>query len=600
MKGGGVGVNVQRKNIDQMPDVKREMKFAFKSNPQYPDYETELKDKGVLSFIPKHVWKNIYDYKIHVIEDSREGWVKALQLVIDSHFIEDHEKIVFDISKVRPRGSEIKGFGGVASGPAPLVQMLQRVNDILNNRVGEKLTSVDWGDIIQNIGCCVVAGNVRRTALILIGDQEDKEFVESKNYNLEKNQVASQWRWASNNSVDVSEDTDLETLREMAKNIYYNGEPGYTNINLSRNYGRIADGYQEGIDKEVEGFNPCGEITLPNASPCNLFEINLPKVHELVSKRQEPESLYQEVCNLSSRFAYRVTFRPYEWEATREVVYRHRRLGVGITGFTDWVLLAYGTKAVDFFEPMEAPIYNKKVSDFLNYMYIWVREANKQHAKELETEPSIKVTTVKPSGTLSLLMGVSSGLHYHWSRYMIRRIRVAANAPIVELLNECGYNYEDVIQGFDSDGNPIYDSKTLVYSFPIKAPTAHIEQFQSSGDVPLREQAGNQALLAKYWADNAVSATLTFKQLPDKENEVIKEIADILNQYKGIIKSTSLLPHASGTYPQMPLEEISEDQYKEMNARIKKKPWEITGVNLVSEDDENLLDDCEGGSCPIR
>ncbi|SHE67168.1 ribonucleoside-diphosphate reductase alpha chain/ribonucleoside-triphosphate reductase [Seinonella peptonophila] len=584
MLGGGVGVNVQQKNVEQMPKVARKVNITFECITHHPDYNSELKPLGVVS---NFEFMN-FDSPILSIKDSREGWVRALSLVIDSHFIGSSSNIVIDLSRIRARGTEIKGFGGIASGPAPLVQMLQRVNEILNNRVGEKLTSVDWGDIIQNIGCCVVAGNVRRTALILIGDQEGKDFVESKNYNLEKNQIASQWRWASNNSVDVSEETDLETLRELAKNIYYNGEPGYTNINLSRNYGRIADGYQEGIDKEVEGFNPCGEITLPNASPCNLFEINIPKIHELISSGKEPRTLCEEVCKLAARFAYRVTFRPYEWEATRDVVYHHRRLGVGITGFTDWLLMK--------FESIDDP----GIRYYLDSMYRWVQIYNLEQAYELEAEPSIKVTTVKPSGTLSLLMGVSAGIHHHWSKYMIRRIRVAANAPIVQMLKECGYDHEPVYQGVDQNGNPIYDSNTLVFSFPIAAPTAHLEGFKGSGEVPLQEQAANQALLANYWSDNAVSATLTFKQEEGKEEDKIEEIAQILDQYKGVIKSTSLLPHAVGTYPQMPLEEITKEQYEEMSAKIKKKPWEITGFNLVSEDDENLIDDCEGGACPIR
>lgn len=253
MKGGGVGVNVQRKYVDQIPKVKNAVNLSIVCNIGHADYVTELFDLGVKT----HQKEPIVPFEV---EDSREGWAAALGHLIDAHY-EGIERTVIDISAVRPRGAAIVGFGGTASGPAPLVTMLQRVNDILNRRVNDYVSPTEWGDVIQNIGTCVVAGNVRRTALILIGDNDDKEFVESKNYALPQNQAATNWRWASNNSVSIGVDTDRETLRNMAVNIYYNGEPGYTNIELSKDFGRIIDGYQKDIDGEVEVFNPLVKVT---------------------------------------------------------------------------------------------------------------------------------------------------------------------------------------------------------------------------------------------------------------------------------------------------------------------------------------------------
>lgn len=601
MKGGGVGVNVQRKNVDQMPVVKKEVKLSFACDPDHNDYQNELVSLGVRP--TKEFENNTGKVFYHTVKDSREGWAETLSLIIDAHFIGDHDTIVVDISQVRPRGSEIKGFGGIASGPAPLVQMLERVNNILNKRVGQKVHPVEWGDIIQNIGCCVVAGNVRRTALILIGDPEDKEFVESKNYSLPENMEASQWRWASNNSIDLNENVDHPTYVNIAKNIYYNGEPGVVDTETSRNYGRIIDGFQALVDALVEGFNPCGEITLPNGSPCNLFEINLPKLHELVSAGIEDESIYTEAAWLATRYAYRITFREYDWEVTRNIVEKHRRLGVGITGFTDWVLLKFGRKAILGFDKDGTPIFNQDVCNFLDKLYKDVKETNRLHAQELEANPSIKLTTVKPSGTLSILMGVSAGMHFHWSRYMIRRVRIAANAPLVPILFECGYKIEPAYMGTDKDGNPQYDYNTYVVEFPIKAPTADHPDFQSAGDVPLREQAAIQALLQTYWSDNAVSATLTFHKAENKEDEqkVIEEIASVLEQFKGKLKSTSMLPHASGTYPQMPLEAITKEQYEKMVSRLKAKPWElIEGTIMAEEEEAEVVGECAGGHCPIK
>jgi ribonucleoside-triphosphate reductase (thioredoxin) len=217
MKGGGVGVNVQRKYVNQIPQVQNKVNLTFLCDGEHADYETELKPLGVKD-------ENISMIYPFVVPDSREGWAQALQRVIDAHY-EGITELIIDVSDIRPRGAEIKGFGGVASGPAPLVEMLTKVNEILNRRVNDYVTPTEWGDIIQLIGKCVVAGNVRRTALILIGDQNDKEFVESKNYSLPQNVEASQWRWASNNSVDIGINTDRETLRNLAVNIYYNGEP---------------------------------------------------------------------------------------------------------------------------------------------------------------------------------------------------------------------------------------------------------------------------------------------------------------------------------------------------------------------------------------
>jgi ribonucleoside-triphosphate reductase len=629
MKGGGVGVSLQRRYVNQIPKVSNKLEIKFVTSIRNLDLvELYGLNLGVESYQDAtEIFDDEFTPETYFkVPDSREGWAESLSKAIDYHY-EGIQYLVVDVSEVRPRGTEIKGFGGVASGSAPLVDMLSKVNNILNSRVDDYITPTEWGDVIQNIGCCVVAGNVRRTALILVGDKNDKEFVESKNYSLEKNKVASQWRWASNNSVDIGMNTDKETLHNLAVNIYYNGEPGYVSIELSRNFGRIIDGFQKDIDGEVEIFNPCGEITLPNGSPCNLFEINLPRVHEYIVKGIEKETLYEEVAYLATRYAYRITFRPYEWSITRDVVQRHRRLGVGITGVTDWVLLKFGDKAILGFDEEGNPIFNKDVTSALDQLYKYVKETNIEQAKELDSNPSIKVTTVKPSGTISILMGVSPGQHYHWSPFMLRRVRMSADAPLIPILQECGYYIEPAIQGFNDDGTYVYNYNTLVVEFPIKAPTANHKNFQTAGEVPLKEQAALQALLATYWSDNAVSATLSFKKahpkpvyfkdgsiLLDKfgqpelkvdkrdEDKVIDEITDILNRYKETIKSTSLLPYSVDTYPQMPYEEISEEKYHKMVSKVTAKPWELVDGNIKAEEDDSSDSsmECVGGSCPLK
>lgn len=375
------------------------------------------------------------------------------------------------------------------------------------------------------------------------------------------------------------------------------------------------------------GDNSCGgEITLPNGSPCNLFEISLPKVHELVSKGIESDKLYEEVAYLATRYTYRITFRPYEWAVTRDVVSRHRRLGVGITGITDWVLLRFGERAIAGYNDNGDPLFNANVTTALDELYKHVKQTNIAHARDLDSVPSIKVTTVKPSGTVSILMGVSPGQHFHWAQYMIRRVRIAISAPLVSALIDCGYHVEPAIKGFNDDGSYVYDHNTCVAEFPVKAPTAGHPLFQSAGDVSLRDQAALQALLATYWSDNAVSATLSFHKAKLKpvyfddgsiyfdkfgqpslkvdqrdEDRIIDEIADVLDRYKGVIKSTSLLPYATDTYPQMPYEAIDKEKYDAMVTKVKAKPWELLGDSIQAMDDENeVVGECQGGNCPIK
>jgi ribonucleoside-triphosphate reductase (thioredoxin) len=289
--------------------------------------------------------------------------------------------------------------------------------------------------------------------------------------------------------------------------------------------------------------------------------------------------------------------------------------------------MKFGKKAILGFDDAGNATYNEEVTAALDKLYLYVKASNIGQAIDLDANPSIKVTTVKPSGTVSLLMGCSPGQHYHWAPFMIRRVRMAASAPLIPILEQCGYHIELAVKGFNADGTHIYDPSTLVVEFPVKAPTADHENFQSAGDVPLREQAALQALLATYWSDNAVSATLSFKKAQPKpvyfedgtmlldkfgqpelkvdkreEDAVIEEIADILDRYKGVIKSTSLLPHATDTYPQMPYEEISKEKYEEMVAKVKAKPWEVIdgGIKAEEEEVEDMVGECTAGHCPIK
>ena len=268
---------------------------------------------------------------------TREGWVLASARMIDMHFNatnpENKHKLVLDISKIRPYGAKIHGFGGTASGPMPLVEMFFDINKIINAKQNEHLSAVDGTDICNLIGKTVVAGNVRRSAELALGSNDDQDFIKMK----QDKEKLYHHRWASNNSVAI--DSKFNEYNPIADGILHNGEPGVVNLELSRNYGRIADGYQAGIDDDVEGTNPCGEISLANGEPCNLFE-----VFPFIAEQQSWD--LKDAFSLATRFAKRVTFSNYDWEVSRKIIQKNRRIGVSMSGIQDWILNHFGHRVV--------------------------------------------------------------------------------------------------------------------------------------------------------------------------------------------------------------------------------------------------------------
>lgn len=570
MKGGGVGFSVTRKNVKQIPEVYRRVKLSITCDPLKKDVEN-------LNVDPSPERKPDVYFKV---PDSREGWAESLALVIDAHFDQifdpdyyikaDELSVVIDVSDVRAAGERIKGFGGVASGANPLIDFLRDVNELLNERVNNKLTSVDCVDIMNLIGRTVVAGNVRRTAEIALGDPDDQAFVIMKQ---DKEKLYSH-RWASNNSVLI--DTKFDNYGEIAEAIAVNGEPGIGNIELAKNYGRIIDGFNPQADPDAEGWNPCAEITLANGEPCNLVE-----VFPLIVEREGWD--VQEVLQIVTRYAKRVTFSKYDWAVSRSVIEKNRRIGVSLSGLQDWILSSFGKGAVIGWNGQE-PIYNKDLVVALNNMFNAVTFADKKYSIELGVNESIKKTTIKPSGTVALLPGVSPGMHFHYAAYFIRRIRFQHNDPLLDVLKQCGYHMEP----------DVYSQNTVVVEFPTKAPTADHPEFKSAGDVSIEEQFAFQALLQTYWADNSVSCTITFKE------EEKGKIEGLLHQYRSIIKSTSLLPYSGHGYKQAPIEPITKEQYGEMVVKVKAKPQELAQTDQAKDLELVGSQDCAGGACPIR
>ena len=337
MKGGGVGFSVVKENIKQIPKVDQKVDLTVVIDKNSKSYDASLK----LGAVDKDDWakkeKDKDDYIYYELPDTREGWVLANARRIDMHFNatnpENKHKLVLDISKIRPYGAKIHGFGGTASGPMPLVEMFFDINKIINAKQNEHLSAVDGTDICNLIGKTVVAGNVRRSAELALGSNDDQNFIKMK----QDKEKLYHHRWASNNSVAI--DSKFNEYNPIADGILHNGDPGVVNLELSRNYGRIADGYQAGIDDDVEGTNPCGEISLANGEPCNLFE-----VFPFIAEQQDWD--LKDAFSLATRFAKRVTFSNYDWEVSRKIIQKNRRIGVSMSGIQDWILNHFGHRVV--------------------------------------------------------------------------------------------------------------------------------------------------------------------------------------------------------------------------------------------------------------
>lgn len=459
------------------------------------------------------------------IPDSREGWVEGFALVLDACFY--GRKIpTFDFSLIRKQGLPIKGFGGVSSGPEPLKELYKDVEKLLSKRIEENLASTDIVDIMNLIARTVIAGNVRRSAEIAFGDPGDKEYVTMKDYNLHPKELKG-WRWASNNSVFA--EVGKTDYSKISKSIVTNGEPGIIWLENAKKFGRLIDG-ETWADKNVGATNPCGEIFLESTGLCNLIE-TFPSRHDSYEE-------YKETLKYAYLYGKTITLLSTHWLETNQVVMKNRRIGLSQTGIID-AFVKHGRRTM------------------LNWCedgYKYLRELDEIYSNWLCIPKSIKITTTKPSGTTSLLPGVSPGIHYPHSEFYIRRVRISSNSKLLEPLKKAGYYTEQ-----EKNGSEETRKKTMVISFPI-----HEENFvKKKEDVSIWEQVKNVIDYQTYWSDNSVSCTITFNK---KEAD---DIPRVLEAFEDQLKAISFLPLLDHQYEQAPYESISKDQYKEMSKNLK-------------------------------
>jgi len=476
-----------------------------------------------------------------VVTDDREGWVAALRILLEA-FSQEGPLPTYDVSLVREAGLPIQGFGGTASGPQPLLDMLNDIRVILENRIGEELSSGDITDIGNLIGRCVVAGNVRRSAEIVFGDPNDQEFSLLKQ---DKEKLKSH-RWASNNSIFAEVGMDYGW---HASQTATNGEPGYMWMDNARAYGRMVDP-PDWKDREAVGGNPCLEQTLFNYELCTLVE-TFPSRHESLEE-------YLETIKIAYLYAKTVTLVPTHWAETNAVMTKNRRIGLSQSG----IIKAFGRHG------------RREILSWCDKGYDFINGLDTQYSNWLGIPRSIKKTSVKPSGTISLLPGEPPGIHYPHSEFYLRRIRVGVHSPLWKAAEAAGYPVEPDVTQPDS---------TMVVSFPV-----HEEYFvRAKDDVTIWEQVANAVAYQRFWADNQVSVTVTFSE---NEKEDIKHALEL---HEDSLKGISFLPLATGTYAQMPYETITEEQYLELSKDLKT----IDMASIAEEGEAPKF--CDGDTCTI-
>jgi ribonucleoside-triphosphate reductase (thioredoxin) len=491
------------------------------------------------------------------IPDTREGWVESVRFLLNS-FLRPNQNIQeFDYSLVRPLGAPIKGFGGVASGPQPLIDLHTRIRKVIGSRAGEKLDARAITDIVNLIGTCVVSGNVRRSATLALGAPHDEDFINLKNAEVfpERNSFDSEnpgWAWMSNNSIAATVGMDYSKYTDL---IVDNGEPGFIWLDVARNYGRLKDP-ADGKDYRVMGFNPCAEQPLESYELCTLVEVHL--------NRHETKEDFLKTLKFAYLYGKTVTLLPTHWQQTNGIMQRNRRIGTSLTGIAS------------FADQKGMPA----VREWMDEGYEKIRHYDHKYSEWLCVRESIRVTTVKPSGSVSILSGATPGVHWApGGEYFLRAIRFGDTDPMLHLFKAAGYKIE----------KDVVSANTQVVYFPV-----HSGHPRSEKDVTLFEKIALAATAQKYWSDNGVSVTLSF----DKETES-KHVAPALNMYEGQLKAVSFLPMGNTVYPQQPYTQITKDQYAEYLGEIKKINWDAIydGVDNLEALGENY---CSTDVCEIK
>ncbi|HBF2930471.1 ribonucleoside-triphosphate reductase, adenosylcobalamin-dependent [Clostridioides difficile] len=571
MVGCGIGLRITKEEVNKLPNIK-EVEVEHIHNPNFR--KKELKER-YLNFLNGKNERNPYDeientvidiIDIDTIElkvgDSKEGWVDALRYyfkIISEDTYKDIRKIIINYSYVRDAGEPLKRFGGRASGHESLLVMFKKINNITLGI--KKLSTVNCLDIATIISENVVCGGVRRSSLIILCDPDDIDLINAKKdiYSIDKNgnfliDESVGHRRMSNNSILFQSKPSIDKIKEVMESIKNNGEPGF--LNGENALKRKSD---------FEGCNPCGEILLKSKSCCNLTTTNL--VNFISSNKLDIEAL-KSVLRLSVRIALRMTLIDAELKEWDEVMKSDRVIGVSLTGIMDMFNLTNMTY--------------KELGEILNTLRDVVHDEGKRYSKVLGIEAPNLMTTIKPEGSISTLPGVSSGIHFSHSPYYVRRVRISSSDPLYKAIEK-----DNSFPIFDEIGSP----NIKVIEIPVKSYAG-----KTKYNVSALEQLELYKLTMENWTDHNTSITVHVRE--EEWENVSKWVYENFNSIVGI----TFLPLAEETYPLMPFEKISEDEYYRRLKDI--KPINNDYLRLLESDsfeEQDIYESaCTSGACPIR
>lgn len=517
MVGTGVGFSVERQYVYEMPRIKS-LDRAIQHERRF---DADL-----------------------IVPDKREGWSDLLGRIFTAYF-ETGEGFSWSTIVLRSAGSPLKTFGGTSSGPQVLIDGVEDIIKILESRVGKKLRSIDALDIVCIVGGIVKAGNARRSALLASGDPDDHLYAKAKNW-----ASGSVPGWRGNVNVSVAADS-FEEIPPWYWRSGWDGKGevhGLLNVGLARRSGRTGESVD---DRRVIGTNPCGEVFLEPYETCNLATLNLPNIGSFEE--------FTDISGILYKIQKATALWPHQNPRTQAVQRRNLRLGQSITGIAQ---------------------VGEEQLEWLSEGYTQLRRLDEKWSAERGVNESIKLTAVQPSGTMSVLLGATPGVHAAQARHYIRRVRFASGDPLVEVAKARGYHIQPDV---NLDGS--LNQHQLVIDFPAESPEGAVLM----EDMTAVRQLELTARMQADWADNAVSVTVNFR---DEEVGDIK--AWMAENYTERLKSVSFLRYMDHGFDLPPYETISAAEYDRMVAKVD------LSVPLREVGDGLVLDDCEGGACPVR
>lgn len=560
MLGSGVGIRIDREYISKLPQVRHiELESRYDYNIRMSTPKEEMEHSVMLI--------DLSDSTTAVLKvgDSKEGWCEALQTYFNLTTADQYNhinKLIIDYSYVRPEGERLKRFGGRASGHRSIKRMFEKMNKVFNRRQDYQLRSIDILDIATIISGNVVSGGVRRSAMMVICDENDEEVIQAKR-NIYK-VVDGKWledpeishRKMSNNSILYTRRPSLERIKEIINSIKINGEPGFINGG-------------EALRRKPSflGCNPCGEILLRSKQCCNLTTNNM--MAFVKDDKLDKEAL-KEILRLSVRVAIRMTLVEAELPNWNRVMQEDRIIGVSLTGMMDMM--------------NRTGMTYDELAALLSELRAVVHSEGRRYCEELGIEPPQLMTTIKPEGSLSTLPCVSSGIHYAHSDYYIRRIRISASDPLYRMIAAQG-SYPI----YDENGSMGEESTVKVIEFPIKAPRGRTKY-----EVGAIEQLELYKLSMLNWSDHNTSITVHVRE--HEWEEVAEWLYDNFEYTVGI----TFLPLMEETYPLLPYECTTREDYEERMKNVKPIDYELLASMDDAEEREINDRECDTGVCPIR